>query len=111
MSEIKEKQFIDFFQDQDNVSQSSYQTDPKSGLPIVYLQDQKNALWTKFENTYSDGMRKTSFITCLANTTQLRYRDDLGGLCQTCNDYGYETFDNLLAIIRNAIKEKALLVS
>ncbi|CAG8759178.1 7790_t:CDS:1, partial [Acaulospora morrowiae] len=66
---------------QNNVSQSSYQTDPKSDLPIVYLQDQKNVLWTKFENTYFDEIRKTSFITHLANTTQLRYHDDLGGFC------------------------------
>ena len=50
-------------------------------------------------------------MTCLANTTQLRYYDNLGGLCQTCNDYGYETFNNLFAMIRNAIKNKALLVS
>ena len=44
MSEIKEKQFVEFFQDKSNISQSSYKVDPKTNLPIVYMRDQKQAL-------------------------------------------------------------------
>ena len=40
MSEIKEKQFLMFFQDQSIVIQSSYQVD-KNGSPILYMRDQK----------------------------------------------------------------------
>ena len=36
MSEIKEKQFVEFFQDKSNISQSSYKVDSKTNLPIVY---------------------------------------------------------------------------
>ncbi len=40
MSEVKEKQFLIFFQDQSIVIQSSYRVD-KNGLPILYMHDQK----------------------------------------------------------------------
>ncbi|CAG8826760.1 26266_t:CDS:2, partial [Racocetra persica] len=44
MAEIKEKQFLAFFQDKNNVAQSSYKIDTKTGIPILYMQDQKQAL-------------------------------------------------------------------
>ena len=47
MSEIKEKEFELFFQDKSNVNMSSYRVDPKTNLPLLYLQDQKKALWKK----------------------------------------------------------------
>ena len=111
MSEIKEKQFVEFFQDKSNISQSSYKIDPKTNLPIVYMRDQKKALWTKFSDIYPNGMKKTSFMVRLANCSNIQYKDNIGGLCQTCNDYGYESFDNLIAIARNTFQNKDILVS
>ncbi|CAG8471517.1 11829_t:CDS:2 [Scutellospora calospora] len=77
MDEIKEMQFLAFFQDKNNVAQSSYKTDTKTGVPILYMQDQKEALWTKFNEAYPNGMRRTSFMTRLANCSHIRYREDL----------------------------------
>ncbi|CAB5190547.1 unnamed protein product [Rhizophagus irregularis] len=61
MSEIKERQFLIFFQDRSVVAQSSYQVD-KNGSPILYMRDQKIKLWKKFEETFPNGMKKTSFM-------------------------------------------------
>ncbi|RHZ88284.1 hypothetical protein Glove_24g22 [Diversispora epigaea] len=36
----------------------------------------------KFEEMYPNGMKRTSFMTRLTNATYLKYRDDLGALCQ-----------------------------
>ncbi|RHZ69121.1 hypothetical protein Glove_290g83 [Diversispora epigaea] len=87
MSEVKEKEFELFFK----------------------TKDQKQALWSKFEETYPNGMKKTSFMTRLANCTHIKYREDLGGLCLTCNDYGFEAFQNLMAIARNTFHDKKIL--
>jgi len=57
MSEIKEKQFLMFFQDRSIVTQSSYQVD-KNGSPILYMRDQKIKLWKKFEETFPNGIKK-----------------------------------------------------
>ena len=78
MAEFKERQFESFFSDKDNVTMSSYKIDPKTNLPILYLRDNKVALWKKFQQTFPDGMKKTSFMGRLENCTQLQYRDDLG---------------------------------
>ena len=45
---------------------SSYRVDPKTNLPLLYLKDNKKALWQKFEGTYSDGIQRTSFMARLA---------------------------------------------
>ncbi|RHZ80672.1 hypothetical protein Glove_133g8 [Diversispora epigaea] len=74
--------------DHANIAQSSYKVDSKSNLPICYLRDQKSELWKKFEETYPNGMKKTLFMVRLANTT----------LCQICNDYEFEPFENLESI-------------
>jgi hypothetical protein len=87
---------------------SSYEIDKKSQLPILYLQDQKEALWTKFDATYPDGMRKTAFMARLKNATHIRYRSDLGGLCIVCNEYGYDAFDDLISIAHNNFIDKEL---
>ena len=77
MAEFKERQFESFFSDKDNVTMSSYKIDPKTNLSILYLCDNKVVLWKKFQQTFPDGMKKTSFMGRLENCTQLQYRDDL----------------------------------
>ena len=67
MSEVKEKQFELFFADKENVNMSSYKVDAKTQLPVLYLKDQKNALWKKFSAVYPDGMKRTSFMARLQN--------------------------------------------
>ena len=44
---------------------SSYKSDASTGLPVVYLQDHKKALWKRFHEQYPNGMRRTSFMTRL----------------------------------------------
>ncbi|CAB5374443.1 unnamed protein product [Rhizophagus irregularis] len=78
MSEIKERQFLVFFQDRSVVAQSSYQT---------------------------------SFMGRLANCSNIKYRDAMGGLCLTCNEYSYTPFESLTAIARNTFLQKEQLVS
>ncbi|CAB4473438.1 unnamed protein product [Rhizophagus irregularis] len=58
-------QFDSFFMRKDIVNMSSYRTHSKSGLPIMYLQDHKQALWEKFSEEYPNGMRRTAFMTRL----------------------------------------------
>jgi hypothetical protein len=58
-------QLEDFLLDKSNVSMSSHKTDPKTGLPVYYLQDHKSALWKKYSELYPDGMRRTAFMSRL----------------------------------------------
>ncbi|RHZ75937.1 hypothetical protein Glove_208g81 [Diversispora epigaea] len=109
INNIQEEQFKIFFQDRENVTISSYQTDAKTGLPILYLCDQKFNLWNKFTETYPNGMKKTAFMARLNNSTNLKYRDDLGGLCQICNDYEFTTFENLFNIIQSNSNNKTIM--
>ncbi|PKK57370.1 hypothetical protein RhiirC2_866515, partial [Rhizophagus irregularis] len=99
ISEVKDKEFEAFFADKENVSMSSYKVHSKTNLPILYLKDNKDALWKKFEATYPDGIKRTSFMARLANG-QFVYRNDLGGLCSICNEYFYEVFDTLTSLIQ-----------
>jgi len=55
---------------------SSYCVDPKTNLPLLYLKDNKEALWQKFEATYPNGIKRTSFIARLAGG-RFVYRNDL----------------------------------
>ncbi|PKC58359.1 hypothetical protein RhiirA1_471091 [Rhizophagus irregularis] len=87
------------------VKQISYKVD-KNGLPILYMRDQKTKLWKKFEETFPNGMKKTSFMGRLANCSNIKYRDDMGELCLTCNEYGYTSFESLIAIARNTFSQK-----
>ncbi|RHZ88328.1 hypothetical protein Glove_23g66 [Diversispora epigaea] len=107
VTEIQDAQFHTFFSDKNNVSMSSYSVDAKTGLPILYLKENKQSLWEKFEATYPDGIKRTSFMGRLANG-QYVYRKDLGGLCNTCNDYGYVVFDLLITLIQGSLHEKSL---
>ena len=110
MLEVKEKQFELFFTDKANVNMSSYKVDAKTQLPVLYLKDQKNALWEKFSAIYPDGMKRTSFMARLQNS-HFKYREDLGGLCLTCNDYGYQPLENLIELVTMNISNKILRVS
>jgi len=67
ISEVKDHEFDAFFADKDNVSMSSYKVDSKTNLLILYLKDNKEALWKKFEATYPDGIKRTSFMARLVN--------------------------------------------
>ena len=111
LSNVQEEQFKIFFQDCENVTMSSYHVDKKTGLPVLYLRDQKCDLWNKFIETYPNGMKRSTFMARLKDSTNLKYRDDLGGLCQICNNYGFETFENLADIIRSNFEDKTIMVS
>ncbi|CAG8777053.1 13380_t:CDS:2, partial [Cetraspora pellucida] len=78
-------QFELFFTTKENVNMSLYKTDESTGLPILYLQDHKKALWNKFHKEYPNG-----------------------GLCTTCNELGYEVFEELESLINTRIKNTEL---
>jgi hypothetical protein len=101
---VKNQEFEAFFLDKDNVSMSSYKIDTKTKLPVLYLQDNKEALWKKFEETYPNGIKRTSFMGRLTNGPYI-YRNDLGGLCSICNEYFYEVFDTFKSIIQLNISD------
>ncbi|GET57671.1 hypothetical protein GLOIN_2v1535567 [Rhizophagus irregularis DAOM 181602=DAOM 197198] len=102
MAEVKEREFELFFADKANVNMSSYHIDKKTQLPVLYLKDQKSALWERFSAIYPDGMKRTSFMARLQNG-RFKYRDDLGGLCLICNDYAYQPFEDLIKLVSNNI--------
>ena len=81
---------------------SSFKTDNKSGLPVLYLQDTKASLWEKFSELFPNGMRRTTFMTHLQGK-RYQYKDDLGGLCSTCNECRYEVFADLENLIENNV--------
>lgn len=91
--------------DKDNVTMSSYKIDTKTNLPILYLQDNKQELWKKFETTYPNGIKRTSFMGRLTSGPYV-YRKDLGGLCSICNEYFYEVFDTLNGLAQAHITDK-----
>ncbi|CAG8454715.1 133_t:CDS:2 [Diversispora eburnea] len=105
VSKIQDQQFEAFFSDKNNVSMSSYIVDKKMGLPLLYLKDNKQTLWEKFEATYPDSIKRTSVMGRLASGRYV-YKQDLGGLCSICNDYGYEVFDLLIELIETNIIQK-----
>ncbi|RHZ54770.1 hypothetical protein Glove_423g82 [Diversispora epigaea] len=83
---------------------SSYRVDSKTNLPLLYLKNNKQSLWEKFEAIYPDGIKRTSFMARLTNGRYV-YHQDLGGLCSICNEYGYEVFDNLINTVNLYIEE------
>jgi hypothetical protein len=103
-------QFELFFADKKNVNMSSYKTDNKSGLPVLYLQDHKQALWKNFHEQYPDGMQRTSFMTRLKGG-RFQYKEDLGGLCMTCNECGYLVFAEIEKIIEMHVTDPGIRVS
>ncbi|RHZ51364.1 hypothetical protein Glove_479g10 [Diversispora epigaea] len=107
IAEIKEREFELFFADKENINISSYHIDKKTQLPILYLKDQKSALWEKFSMKHPDEMKRTSFMARLQNG-QFKYRDDLGGLCLICNNYAYQPFENLIELVSNNVTDKKI---
>jgi len=100
-----ENQFQNFFADKNIVNLSSYKMDTKTGEPLKYLKDQKETLWQKFFELYPTGMKRTTFLARLKVGPYV-YREDLGGLCGICSEYGYGVFDNLRTLIIERISEK-----
>ncbi|CAB4492779.1 unnamed protein product [Rhizophagus irregularis] len=100
-------QFDSFFMRKDIVNMSSYRTHLKSGLPIMYLQDHKQALWEKFSEEYPNGMHHTAFMTRLQGS-RFVYQDNLGGLCSECNECGYESFASINTIIFTHVEDESL---
>lgn len=82
----------------------------KTGEPIKYLKDNKETLWRKYFELYPNGMKRTSFLANL-NDGSYVYKEDLGGLCGTCFEYGYGVFDDLKILISDRINEKEHQVS
>lgn len=101
-----QKQFDSFFADKANVSMSSYKVHPITNKPILYLQDQKESLWNKFSETYPNGMKRTTFLKQIKDGPFI-YREDLGGLCSICCEFGYEVFDDLKKLIGVYIVDKS----
>ncbi|GBB91846.1 hypothetical protein RclHR1_19260002 [Rhizophagus clarus] len=101
------EQIDTFLNDKEFVNMSSYKTDAKTGKPIKYLQDTKKALWERFTEEYPNGMHRTSFMTCLKGG-QYVYRENLGGLCSTCNDCGYMVFGDIGVIISAHVTDESL---
>ncbi|CAG8841167.1 6435_t:CDS:2, partial [Racocetra persica] len=91
LTEEQLNQFEIFFSNKENVNMSSYRTETSTGLPILYLQNHKKALWEKFHERYPNGMQRISFMTRLQGGRYI-YKDNLGGMCSSCNELGYEVF-------------------
>ncbi|RHZ45905.1 hypothetical protein Glove_642g13 [Diversispora epigaea] len=87
-----------FFSDKAIINMSSYKGDTSTGLPILYLQDYKKALWERFHEQYPNGIKRTSFMTRLQGDRYV-YKDNLGGLCSECNECGYEVFGDIRILI------------
>ena len=102
-------QFESFFANKSNVNMSSYKTDNESGLPVLYLQDCKQSLWKKFHEQYPDGMKHISFMTLLKRVS-FQYKEDLEGLCMTCNECGYLVFAEIEKIIEMYIMDPGVRV-
>ncbi len=102
-------QFDRFFSDKAIVNMSSYKSDASTGLPVVYLQDHKKALWSHFHEQYPNGMKRTSFMTRLQGGRYV-YKDNLRGLCSECNECGYEVFGNIRTLITAHIENETLRV-
>ena len=109
MPQEHEDQFEWFMSSKENVNLSSYKVDTKTGLPLKYLSDQKEALWEKFHKSYPEGMRRTAFLKRLRDGPFV-YQEDLGGLCSTCSTYGYDVFKDLANLIIQNIEDQELQV-
>ncbi|CAG8655169.1 6775_t:CDS:1, partial [Diversispora eburnea] len=56
-------QLQQFLNDKNNIIISSYKTDTKTGLPVKYLKDTKDALWKKFSQQLLNGVKCSTFLT------------------------------------------------
>ncbi|RHZ77854.1 hypothetical protein Glove_170g35 [Diversispora epigaea] len=78
-----------------HVIMSSYKTDTKTGQ------------LKKFKESFSNGLKRTTFYTKLMRH-QYIYREDLGGLCVICSTYGYETFEDIINLVKKKINNTEL---
>ncbi|CAH1766189.1 13749_t:CDS:2, partial [Entrophospora sp. SA101] len=99
------RQFEIFFADKNIVNLSSYRVNEKTGDPVKYLKDQKETLWRKYFELHPSGMKRTSFLKRL-NDGSFVYKEDMGGLCGICFEYGYGVFDDVKILISGRINEK-----
>lgn len=103
ISDEAKKQIEIFFSNKEIVTMSSYKVDAKTDLPVLYLQNIKSALWEQYSKTFPNGIKKTTFMAELAKG-RYQYREDLGGLCSTCCNYGYDVFDDLISLASSNIR-------
>jgi hypothetical protein len=94
-----------FLLDKNVTTPSSYKVDATTGLPVMYLKDTKESLWRQFFELHPNGMKRTAFMAHLENSRFI-YRDDLGGLCLICNEYGFGVFEDMIELIREKIEGK-----
>ncbi|RHZ82620.1 hypothetical protein Glove_107g3 [Diversispora epigaea] len=66
---------------------------------VSKVQDQQ------FETFFSDKNNVSMIMARLAGGRYV-YKQDLGGLCSICNDYGYEVFNSLIKLIETNIIQK-----
>ena len=78
---------------------SSYKTDSTTGLSVYYLKNNKEALQEWFYTEYSNSVKITTFYKYL-QSSQYKYKKNLGSLCSICNMYGYEIFDELRVLVQ-----------
>ncbi|UZO02953.1 uncharacterized protein OCT59_023366 [Rhizophagus irregularis] len=99
-----QEQLQAFLMDKAHVIMSSYKTDAATNEPVHYLKQTKTALWKKYYEQYPDGIQRTTFFTKLEGNKYI-YRENLGGLCLTCQKYGYENFSDLIEYINKYITQ------
>ena len=71
----------------------------------MYLKDTKESLWRQFFELHPNGMKRTAFMAHLEDSRFI-YRDDLGGLCLICNEYGFGVFEDMIELVREKIEGK-----
>ncbi|RIB04326.1 hypothetical protein C2G38_2222664 [Gigaspora rosea] len=102
MSLEKQQQLDAFLLDKANVIMSSYKVVSATNEPVHYFKNTKGVLWEKYHEQYPNSMQRTSFYAKLKGNHYI-YREDLGGLCQTYYQYGYEVFCDLNNYIRKHV--------
>lgn len=83
-----------FLDCQERTTRSSYRVD-KKGQPIRYLENTKTELWKEYMEETDIGVGRSFFFAHMGK--KYEYRKDMGGLCPTCNEYGHEILNELVA--------------
>ncbi|GBC02474.1 hypothetical protein RclHR1_04640017 [Rhizophagus clarus] len=105
MPQEHEDQFEWFMSSKENVNLSFHKVDAKTGLPLKYLSDQKEALWKKFHKLYLNEIKRSAFLERLRKRPFV-YQENLGRLCSTCSTYGYDVFKELTNLIIQNIENQ-----
>ncbi|CAG8730379.1 7183_t:CDS:2, partial [Racocetra persica] len=93
LSEELLNQLMTFLFDKNIATPSFYKVDAATGLPHQFFE------------LHPNGMKRTAFMTRLENS-KFVYRDDLGGLCLICNEYGFGVFKDMITLVREKIEQK-----